>query len=243
LVLRRLTECLGRDRTKHQVAEVTSLGLVQMTRKRVGEGLLEAFSETCEVCHGRGVIIHSEPVAKGASSGGSDDDGEAKSAKPRRRRGGKSANDEAEPDVDPAVTLEQRNKALAAMSAIHRAAHANGETTDDQLALELEAVEAVLAGGEVDAEQVAAEVLDSDARPDPTAEAVEAVAVVETVASFAPAEAEPVVEPVVEQVAGLDEPSPNGAVDPALATAAPVKAARPRRRRAASRPAGPPTTG
>ena len=46
LVLRRLTECLGRDRTKHQVAEVTSLGLVQMTRKRVGEGLLEAFSET-----------------------------------------------------------------------------------------------------------------------------------------------------------------------------------------------------
>ena len=47
LVLRRLTECLGRDRTKHQVAEVTSLGLVQMTRKRVGQGLLEAFSETC----------------------------------------------------------------------------------------------------------------------------------------------------------------------------------------------------
>ena len=38
LVLRRLTECLGRDRTKHQVAEVTSLGLVQMTRKRVGAG-------------------------------------------------------------------------------------------------------------------------------------------------------------------------------------------------------------
>ena len=62
LVLRRLTECLGRDRTKHQVAEVTSLGLVQMTRKRVGEGLLEAFSETCPICNGRGVIIHTEPV-------------------------------------------------------------------------------------------------------------------------------------------------------------------------------------
>ncbi|MDQ1742099.1 MAG: ribonuclease, partial [Pseudonocardiales bacterium] len=57
LVLRRLTECLGRDRTKHQVAEVTSLGLVQMTRKRVGEGLLEAFSESCSVCGGRGVIV------------------------------------------------------------------------------------------------------------------------------------------------------------------------------------------
>ena len=54
LVLRRLVECLGRDRTRHQVAEVTSLGLVQMTRKRIGTGLLEAFSETCEHCQGRG---------------------------------------------------------------------------------------------------------------------------------------------------------------------------------------------
>ena len=58
LVVRRLVECLGRDRTKHQVAEVTSLGLVQMTRKRVGQGLLESFSETCEACGGRGVIVH-----------------------------------------------------------------------------------------------------------------------------------------------------------------------------------------
>ena len=57
LVLRRLLECLSRDRTKHQVAEVTSLGLVQMTRKRVGAGLLEAFSTPCECCNGRGVIL------------------------------------------------------------------------------------------------------------------------------------------------------------------------------------------
>src|SRR6202012_410701 len=57
LVLRRLLECLARDRTKHQVAEVTSLGLVQMTRKRVGAGLLEAFSQQCECCNGRGVIL------------------------------------------------------------------------------------------------------------------------------------------------------------------------------------------
>jgi ribonuclease E len=62
LVLRRLVECLGRDRTKHQVAEVTSLGLVQMTRKRIGSGLLEAFSEQCEYCSGRGLHIHTEPV-------------------------------------------------------------------------------------------------------------------------------------------------------------------------------------
>ena len=61
-VLRRLVECLGRDRTKHQVAEVTSLGLVQMTRKRVGQGLIEAFSTTCDSCSGRGIHIHLEPV-------------------------------------------------------------------------------------------------------------------------------------------------------------------------------------
>src|ERR1700710_397886 len=65
LVLRRLTECLGRGRTRHQVAEVTSLGLVQMTRKRVGQGLLDEFSTTCEHCKGRGVIIHTDPVTGG----------------------------------------------------------------------------------------------------------------------------------------------------------------------------------
>ena len=64
LVLRRLVECLSRDRTKHQVAEVTSLGLVQMTRKKLGLGLLETFSEPCEVCAGRGVVVHHDPVVK-----------------------------------------------------------------------------------------------------------------------------------------------------------------------------------
>ncbi|MET9659877.1 Rne/Rng family ribonuclease, partial [Streptomyces sp. NPDC006510] len=71
LVLRRLLECLGRDRTKHQVAEVTSLGLVQMTRKRVGQGLLESFSETCVHCNGRGVIVHMEqPTSVGGGGNG-----------------------------------------------------------------------------------------------------------------------------------------------------------------------------
>ncbi|HYI32658.1 MAG TPA: Rne/Rng family ribonuclease [Glaciibacter sp.] len=64
LVLRRLVECLSRDRTKHQVAEVTSLGLVQMTRKKLGLGLLESFSENCENCAGRGIIVHHDPVIK-----------------------------------------------------------------------------------------------------------------------------------------------------------------------------------
>ena len=85
LVLRRLLECLGRDRTKHQVAEVTSLGLVQMTRKRVGQGLHEVFAETCEACNGRGYHIHTEPVEKhnGNGNGG----GERKSARGGRSRG------------------------------------------------------------------------------------------------------------------------------------------------------------
>jgi ribonuclease E len=70
LVLRRMLECLSRDRTKHQVAEVTSLGLVQMTRKRVGQGLLEAFSHSCEHCNGRGLVVASDPVeSKGGGNG------------------------------------------------------------------------------------------------------------------------------------------------------------------------------
>ncbi|WP_326795888.1 Rne/Rng family ribonuclease [Streptomyces sp. NBC_01808] len=70
LVLRRLLECLGRDRTKHQVAEVTSLGLVQMTRKRVGQGLLESFSEPCAHCNGRGVIVHMDQATAAGAGGG-----------------------------------------------------------------------------------------------------------------------------------------------------------------------------
>jgi len=82
LVLRRLVECLGRDRTRHQVAEVTSLGLVQMTRKRIGTGLIEAFSETCEHCQGRGLIMHEQPV-EGQRA---EDEGR----RGRRSRGGRS---------------------------------------------------------------------------------------------------------------------------------------------------------
>jgi ribonuclease E len=89
LVLRRLTECLGRDRTKHQVTEITSLGLVQMTRKRVGAGLLEAFSEPCECCKGRGVVVHTEPVGdRSRPNGAAAKVREVASASSGRRRGG-----------------------------------------------------------------------------------------------------------------------------------------------------------
>jgi len=107
LVLRRLLECLARDRTKHQVAEVTSLGLVQMTRKRVGSGLLEAFSETCECCNGRGLLISLDGVehqhqhrarpdavaAKDGKEGKASRDGKGREG---RRRQGKADKDGAD---------------------------------------------------------------------------------------------------------------------------------------------------
>ncbi|AFT99768.1 ribonuclease [Nocardia brasiliensis ATCC 700358] len=85
LVLRRLTEALGRDRTRHQVSEVTSLGLVQMTRKKLGTGLVEAFSTTCEHCHGRGILVHAYPVEP--SSGEESASRGTRETGSRRRRG------------------------------------------------------------------------------------------------------------------------------------------------------------
>ncbi|MEL4318428.1 Rne/Rng family ribonuclease [Leifsonia sp. YIM 134122] len=90
LVLRRLVECLSRDRTKHQVAEVTSLGLVQMTRKKLGLGLLESFSENCEVCAGRGIIVHHDPVVRHRQQQQTPQPAIAGSSN-RRRGGGQSA--------------------------------------------------------------------------------------------------------------------------------------------------------
>ena len=124
LVLRRLTECLGRDRTKHQVAEVTSLGLVQMTRKRVGEGLLEAFSEPCEHCHGRGVLIHSEPVDQNGNSGSDDDE---PFRRPQARAAVAAGPRPSPPRSSRPPHPEQRQAATAAIAAIHRAT----STTDD----------------------------------------------------------------------------------------------------------------
>ncbi|WP_082034632.1 Rne/Rng family ribonuclease [Nigerium massiliense] len=92
LLLRRLVECLGRDRTRHQVAEVTSLGLVQMTRKKIGTGLAEAFTVPCETCNGRGYHIHDAPVASQAPADGGDRDHHGRRG--RNQRGGRSRNDD-----------------------------------------------------------------------------------------------------------------------------------------------------
>jgi ribonuclease E len=94
LVLRRLVECLGRDRTKHQVAEVTSLGLVQMTRKRIGTGLLEAFSEPCPQCKGRGLLIH---VHAAHAEGATDPDTSGLVGSRTERRGRRHTRDQLAP--------------------------------------------------------------------------------------------------------------------------------------------------
>jgi len=86
LVQRRLMECLSRDRTKHQVAEVTSLGLVQMTRKKLGIGLLEAFSEPCEACASRGVIVHHEPIMRSKNSAPDDQKSQTQGQSKRKNR-------------------------------------------------------------------------------------------------------------------------------------------------------------
>ncbi len=65
-VLRRLRETLAKDKTRTQVFDVSNLGLVEMTRKNVSEGLLESFSEVCPTCNGRGVLLHEEAATVGA---------------------------------------------------------------------------------------------------------------------------------------------------------------------------------
>ena len=117
LVLRRLIECLGRDRTKHQVAEVTSLGLVQMTRKRLGTGLLEVFSEPCEQCAGRGLVVHDQPLS-GRSGGASDyiHRHERNDRKRSRASAREDSRDQQKQDALESKKAERRN-AMAAVAA------------------------------------------------------------------------------------------------------------------------------
>ena len=117
LVLRRLIECLGRDRTKHQVAEVTSLGLVQMTRKRLGTGLLEVFSEPCEQCAGRGLLVHDQPLS-GRSGGASDyiHRHERNDRKRSRAAAREDSRDQQKQDALESKKAERRN-AMAAVAA------------------------------------------------------------------------------------------------------------------------------
>ena len=155
LVLRRLIECLSRDRTKHQVAEVTSLGLVQMTRKKLGLGLLETFSEACEVCAGRGVIVHHDPVTKhrsgngGGSGNGNGGNGNRDGGNGGGRRGRQQPQPQAPagPPAQTHVITEGVKSALAqiAASTIHAGAE---EVTVEETTTVVTSVEVVEATDE-----------------------------------------------------------------------------------------------
>jgi len=58
VVIKAFRDALARDKTRTQVFPISELGLLEMTRKRVSEGLVEAFSETCQICSGRGFIVN-----------------------------------------------------------------------------------------------------------------------------------------------------------------------------------------
>jgi ribonuclease E len=142
LVLRRTLECLARDRTKHQVAEVTSLGLVQMTRKRVGSGLLEAFSVPCECCNGRGVIISQEPVDHSLPRGRSGD-GDRNGRDERKTRGGGQNGDDAggTQRSRSARSRSGRGKAAGPAAAEAEAAERAAGAGDEPAALAVQATE------------------------------------------------------------------------------------------------------
>ncbi len=146
-VLRRLIEGLSRDRTKHQVAEVTSLGLVQMTRKRVGQGLVEAFSTTCEHCKGRGFLVQGEPVGESSEP-------QPEPAQRRRASRAKAKADEPKAPAAETHALDDREEAraavkatLASIAAAAEKAHQHGEDehVDVIESLHIEAEDAPLA--------------------------------------------------------------------------------------------------
>jgi ribonuclease E len=288
LVLRRLTECLGRDRTKHQVAEVTSLGLVQMTRKRVGQGLLEVFSEPCEHCRGRGVLVHLDPVDDKKRSSGGNGNGHGNGGngngngrnRDRDRAGSDSAAAAAkesgngrgdQPRRDAAETTDTPVEEPVTGESVEAPEQTGGEGRGGRRS---RGRRGRGQSGEARAAEDAA-VLAGASGDEPTAEerdvAVAEDGVVpagETAAEVAPEEpaAEPVAEePVTEEptpdtvlaaevaavdgapVAATEEtPAVDGQPEPAVVvTPQPVAeeappVVRPRRRRAASRPAGPP---
>ncbi|MDQ1720030.1 MAG: ribonuclease, partial [Pseudonocardiales bacterium] len=214
LVLRRLTECLGRDRTKHQVAEVTSLGLVQMTRKRVGEGLLEAFSEPCEHCKGRGVIVHTDPVegrpGNAVAMTSLEEEPRGRGKRGRKAKAGPGA--EVPDAAAQAVEAEKRRAAASAIAAIAAATSHHDETGADlQSSADLEP-----SADQLD-RVVPAAVAESGATPDLATEPSEPVS-------------KPTSVPAAVATSAAGESAP-----PAGTAAA---NGRPRRRRAASRPAG-----
>ena len=225
LVVRRLVECLGRDRTKHQVAEVTSLGLVQMTRKRVGQGLLESFSETCDHCNGRGVKVFTDPVD------------------PKPQREDRGGDRDRAPKVGPKAPLPPGAAAEESASGgggggrkRRRGGRGGGGGSQEGQETVVESADAPEADV---AEQDTPVIEETPAAP---VEVPEDAPVEDVVEQSVEVVLEPEAVPVVE-----DEPveEPSLAAEPAAsAPEAPAESAEPgpkKRRRAVSRPAGAPT--
>jgi ribonuclease E len=259
LVLRRLTECLGRDRTKHQVAEVTSLGLVQMTRKRVGQGLLEVFSEPCDHCRGRGVIVSTDPVDEKRRSGGngggenfgrSSAGGGGAGGNSRRDRSGPkddAAKDDAPKAAVAAAKDETAQDAGPAENAVvpaeagdgegartggrrNRGRRGRGQSGEDRAAEDAAVLDGVPSTGDTAGADEVADYRSEDSSEDlpPAAQTPVVSDVAAVVESPEGSPAGPPVEPAVVETGPADAPEETKATG------------RPRRRRAASRPAGPP---
>ncbi|WP_241037579.1 Rne/Rng family ribonuclease [Blastococcus litoris] len=251
LVLRRLTECLGRDRTKHQVAEVTSLGLVQMTRKRVGQGLLEVFSEPCEHCRGRGILVHTDPVDEkrrgggggngGGSNGGGGGNGRRDRSGSRDAADKDQAKDTGDTVVAPEEPVAETGDGDAAEGARSGGRRSRGRRGRGQSGEERAAEDAaVIAGTDAEGAQTPADQTPAEA---PAPEVPAEASAPEVPAEPAPAQAAP--EVAVEPEAETETPTAEQPAVEEQAVAAPEPAGttgRPRRRRAASRPAGPPVS-
>jgi ribonuclease E len=242
LVVRRLLECLGRDRTKHQVAEVTSLGLVQMTRKRVGSGLIEVFSEQCEHCDGRGIIVQAEPIDRSGSQHehghGSSDKGNA-SGRSRSRRGRGSDSGPVpvakESPVTDAPAVPNGPTAAQIAAAAHAAAikSMSGEPTDDDVA--------ELAGPQADASTGHGTDVETESEPSPVADAAP---VPDSAPEAGSTDATATAPATVIAEVGQPDPAQDAEPMPRVVTApAPIDepVVRPRRKRGrVVAPAGPP---
>jgi ribonuclease E len=262
LVLRRLTECLGRDRTRHQVAEVTSLGLVQMTRKKIGTGLIEAFSTPCEHCKGRGVIVSTEPQrisggtqnshAPAPSTGGGQQ-------QPSRRSRGRGKGEESGQDdtltvtrtepVAPAPSPEQREAVASAVQAMAQAAKVATKTEDGQE--DSEHTEHAEAPAQAEASQLNGHARAAESRQ-AKSERAESPQAESPQAESRQAEperdqepAEPLVTgrvPTAAEKAAAEESAAEEAIPEVDVPAPAARSTRRRPRRAASRPAGPPVS-
>ncbi|MGN0062823.1 MAG: Rne/Rng family ribonuclease [Nocardioides sp.] len=259
LVVRRLVECLGRDRTRHQVAEVTSLGLVQMTRKRIGTGLLEAFSENCEHCHGRGLVISDAPVEPRHGQSGDD---EGRRGRRGRNRGRGNGGDNAQQGADGGVpspkdvaAMARHDEPVDGAAAVKEMPPGGPAGEPSQPAAEVRAEEST----EPDREELLADAAapvkampagepgrrnrrsrSADQKPVETKEPAAPAEQVEPEVS----EPEPAVEAAPEVVEATPvEEAPEQAVEEAPAEPAAPRVVTRTRRRAASRPAGQPEGG